>query len=289
VDIVAGATANTIGGTTAAARNVISGNTYNGVVIAFSGTSNNVVEGNFIGTNAGGGALPNGADGVDIIGGATSNEIGGTTPGTRNVISGNAFDGVALESTGTTNNAVQGNDIGTDPSGEHAEGNGRNGVTIDAGASANVVGGGDGSARNVIAANACFGVWITGAGTAGNIVDYDSIGTDALGSTPLGNHADGARVDAGATGSFIDFDVIEDSGGNGVVISGAGTTGNQAAYDLIASNAGDGVLVASASGNLIGGCTVDANAAWGILIDGCTAVVNGNTTSGNGLGGIQFV
>ena len=52
LDIVFGAQYNTVGGTTAAARNLISGNLNEGVLIGFAGTANNVVEGNFIGTDA---------------------------------------------------------------------------------------------------------------------------------------------------------------------------------------------------------------------------------------------
>ena len=51
LDIVSGATSNTVGGTTAGARDVISGNTFNGVVLAFAGTEYNVVEGDYIGTD----------------------------------------------------------------------------------------------------------------------------------------------------------------------------------------------------------------------------------------------
>ena len=50
--IQGGATGNTIGGTTAAARNVISGNAVCGVYLIGQGTSGNVVEGDYIGTNA---------------------------------------------------------------------------------------------------------------------------------------------------------------------------------------------------------------------------------------------
>ena len=45
LDIVSGATNNTVGGTAILAGNLISGNAYNGVDIAFAGTSNNTVEG----------------------------------------------------------------------------------------------------------------------------------------------------------------------------------------------------------------------------------------------------
>src|SRR5205814_3595386 len=49
-----GATLNTIGGTTAAARNVISGNNVAGVQVQDAGTNSNVIAGNFIGTNPAG-------------------------------------------------------------------------------------------------------------------------------------------------------------------------------------------------------------------------------------------
>src|SRR5437016_3359526 len=77
IEIVGGAHSNTIGGTTAAARNLISGNAHIGVSIHDSGSTTNVVEGNYIGLNATGtAALPNAYAGVEIFGGATNNTIG---------------------------------------------------------------------------------------------------------------------------------------------------------------------------------------------------------------------
>ena len=84
-----GATRNTIGGTTAGARDVISGNTgsgpnSDGVDIIGPGTADNVVEGDFIGTDSAGGAsLGNSGNGILIASGATDNTIGGTTAGAR--------------------------------------------------------------------------------------------------------------------------------------------------------------------------------------------------------------
>ena len=68
-----------------------------------------MIEGDFIGTDdTGAKALANGGDGVDIIGGATSNIVGGTTTGTLDVISGNANEGVVFTDTGTKGNYAEG-------------------------------------------------------------------------------------------------------------------------------------------------------------------------------------
>ncbi len=79
-EIDTGATGNTIGGIAASARNLISGNTTAGVEITDTGTSSNLVIGNYIGTNLSGTvALANGGDGVDDF--ASNNTIGGTAAG----------------------------------------------------------------------------------------------------------------------------------------------------------------------------------------------------------------
>lgn len=93
----------TIGGTSAAARNVISGNEEDGIRFDFDRATNNVVAGNYIGTNAAGtGALGNGLAGV-IIGNfdsvsspSNNNLVGGTSVAAGNVIAFNGGDGVAI-------------------------------------------------------------------------------------------------------------------------------------------------------------------------------------------------
>ncbi|HBI46093.1 MAG TPA: hypothetical protein DDY78_25045 [Planctomycetales bacterium] len=80
-----------------AARNVISGNAGDGVLISGAGTMGNVVQGNYIGTNAlGVAALTNGSSGVTVSNGAGGNTIGGTAPGAGNIISGNVQGGVEV-------------------------------------------------------------------------------------------------------------------------------------------------------------------------------------------------
>src|SRR5262249_50709141 len=94
VVIDGGAFGNTVGGTTAADRNVIGGNLQSAVWITGSGTRQNVVAGNYIGTDVNGlAAVPNAGPfegaGVRIDGGASDNLIGGSAPGAGNLISGN--------------------------------------------------------------------------------------------------------------------------------------------------------------------------------------------------------
>ena len=137
----------TIGGISAGARNVISGNGSHGIFIFGSG-DNNVVQGNYIGTNAAGtAALGNDGDGIHA---STSNGtvIGGTAAGARNVISANGHDGVFLFS--NTGQVIQGNRVGTKADGTGDLGNRGDGVYIFA--DNNTIGG-TASAANLISGN----------------------------------------------------------------------------------------------------------------------------------------
>jgi hypothetical protein len=310
VDIVYGASNNTIGGMTAGAGNVISGNGGDGLFIANPGTMNNLIAGDDIGTDLTGGiALPNGSNGVHIVYGASQNTVGGTTPGARNVISGNAQSGVRISDPGTANNVVAGDFIGTGLSGVVALGNHYDGVVITNGASTNLVGGTTAGTRDVISANGIDGVQIDDSGTSNNMVFGDYIGTDTTGSKALGNARAGVYIWNGASGNAIGGatsatrDVISANSKNGVIIDGS--SGNAVAGDSIGTdatgskplgNGGFGVLlVDGASGNNIGGAFSDAgnliadNAQGGIWIDGAgnTAnlvqfdIIEGNT--GNGI------
>ena len=138
VPIFGGSSSNTISG------NVISGNAVTGIWISDPGTSYNTVAGDFIGTNAAGNAaLGNGVDGVQIVNGATYNVIGGTTTTARDVLSGNGSSNVAIAGTGTSDNVVEGDYIGTDATGSYAVGNMyfNYGVRVSGGASSNTIGG----------------------------------------------------------------------------------------------------------------------------------------------------
>jgi hypothetical protein len=90
---------NIIGGTTAGARNVISGNgpgVVIGTTIGGSGATGNIVQGNYIGTDVTGTTgLGNGSNGVKIYN-ASNNIVGGTDAGEANVIAFNGFAGVIV-------------------------------------------------------------------------------------------------------------------------------------------------------------------------------------------------
>src|SRR6185503_12446515 len=80
-------------------------------------SSNNLIEGNFIGTDASGTLSLGNANGVRVIGSeAANNTIGGTTADARNSISGNTFYGIVTVSQ-PPGTKVQGNYIGTNAAG----------------------------------------------------------------------------------------------------------------------------------------------------------------------------
>jgi len=173
---IGNASNNTIGGTSAGARNVISGNDANGVFISGTDIATfNKVEGNFIGTDASGtGALGNAEVGVRVE--TPGNFIGGTVTGSRNVISDNGGTGVSILATGVSNaanNQIQGNFIGTDANGTGDLGN-FHGVFI-SDAPGNLVGGTTNAARNTISGNDHHGVIVIGASATGNRVLRNSI------------------------------------------------------------------------------------------------------------------
>jgi titin len=166
---------NTIGGTVAEARNVISGNGAVGVRIFWGLTAmGNQVQGNFIGTDVSGTtALGNADHGVAITNGP-ANTIGGMVPGAGNVISGNASVGVYIGGSGSTGNQVQGNLIGTDKDGISALGNASHGVWIEWGPTLNTIGGTAAGAGNTISHNAGDGARVLGTAT-GNTTRGNSI------------------------------------------------------------------------------------------------------------------
>src|SRR5262249_38719326 len=100
-----------------------------------SGTGFNVIAGNYLGIDASGTSAVANRSGISLR--SDHNIVGGTTPADRNVISGNLGRGVITVF--GTDNAIEGNYIGTDATGSADLGNGESGVALFT--SNNVVGG----------------------------------------------------------------------------------------------------------------------------------------------------
>jgi len=210
VNLFNGPTENVIGGATPAARNVISGNTFNAIFV--NGANDNSIRGNYIGTDkTGTKAIPNG-DGPDgggmavrIINNSSGNTVGGTTAGARNLVSGNGAVAVGITGDTTSNNEVLGNHIGTTASGTDALGNGEAGVFIQG--LNNTLGDGTAGGSNTIAFNADDGVQIrSGEGnkiSRNSIFSNTGLGIDLVGGFEdvQGNTAnDPGDIDTGANG-----------------------------------------------------------------------------------------
>lgn len=255
VDVFADGTL--VGGTTPAARNLIAGGCVGVHMTDFVGGAPSVVSGNLIGTNAAGDAPLRATYGVQTDGAnAGSFVIGGTAPGSRNVISGNSA-GVAIFSVGT-DIEVLGNYIGTTADGLSALGAGGGaGVLITGGAltvTGVQIGNGTVAGRNVIAGNGNFaGAGIDlGAGAISTSIRGNSIGVNANGD-PLPNANDGITVDGDAVDNIIggtapgEGNAIANNLGAGVrVIAG---TGNRIVRNSIQDNGGPGILLGTGATN----------------------------------------
>jgi len=256
-------------------------------------TSGNQVLGNYIGTDVTGTRSPgNHGDGVALINGPSGNVVGGDTSAARNVISGNAEQGVVMEGAGTTANEVRGNYIGTDVTGTHPLGNASVGVRIMSGASGNLVGGNTAGARNIISGNSWDGVQLQDQGTTGNRIQGNYIGTDAGGTAALPNTNDGVVIFDGASDNLVGGA----TSGECNVISGNGKLGVNLSRS--AGYAGDGVTANRILGNYIGvdvtGARALGNGQFGIhigfgaydnMVGGAEAGMR-NVISGNAMAGV---
>ena len=290
---------NTVGGTAAGAGNIISGNGNAGVFIYTTGATNNLVLGNFIGTDlTGKAAVANQTNGVVVNGGSGAvpgNMIGGSGAAARNVISGNHQNGVLIVSAGASNNWVQGNYIGVDVTGTNALPNTMGGVEIDAAAGCLI---GGASAGNVISGNSANGVFLVDVGGGSNLVQGNLIGTDFSGNKAVGNAMAGIYIQVpgntigGLTAGL--GNVISGNGQNGIFVSGASNNlieGNYIGTDITGEvavgNGFAGITINNAPATMVGGTNAGArNVVSGNLDTGINlyAGTAGTTIQGNYVG-----
>ncbi|MFQ5640957.1 MAG: right-handed parallel beta-helix repeat-containing protein, partial [bacterium] len=188
---------NLIGGKKKNRGNLISGNNSDGIRIEGNDAHDNVVQGNFIGTDVQGrNAIPN-DNGITLDNQCENNTVGGIRRRARNLISGNENNGIFI-GVDAENNVIQGNYIGTDISGRAALGNDFAGIEVISGNN-NEIGGTRRRARNIIAFNEAGVLVASGTGNAilaNSIFNNNGLGIDLAedGVTPN----DPGDTDAGA-------------------------------------------------------------------------------------------
>ena len=280
----------TIGGGSAAARNVISGNSVDGVHLETpSGHPGSTVSGNFIGTDVTGtNAVPNGGSGIYAIG--RSNMLGGASAAQGNVIAGNQAYGIWLDQRSNAYATVEHNTIGL----------GTNGLALSNGTPGHA-GVAIQSHRNVVVFNVISGQAGTGLAIAGgdnNLVAGNLIGVDPTGALARPNGNGGVVLASDAcsnqigTVSFrniISGNLISSEYG-AMVVRGWNSVSNQIVNNFIGTdqtgrlplgNAGDSIRVEDAADTRIEGNIV-ADGGIGIHILGTN--VDGTVVDSNFVG-----
>lgn len=282
--------------------------------ILIDGGGGHVIAGNYLGTDASGTvALGNGFpftgfdySGVNVAN-SSNNRIGGDAVADRNVISGNGY-GITIEAfassflagspTPAIDNVIAGNYIGTDATGSYGLGNFSFGVnhleTEDLVIEGNIV-----SGNGLLALGscplACASAIVGNRNPLRTIIADNLIGTDASGTTLIGNGRTG--IDSEGTGFLVRGNVIAGGGRHGIeavsavdwiiennIIGsdvnktqdfGNGQTGiifvvpassnNIVRDNFVANNFSTGIALFVTEGNLIEGNTVVLNGGFGIL------------------------
>jgi len=273
---------NTIGGNEVSKRNIISGNTSAGIVLNGTGTKNNVIKGNYIGTDTSGLMALSNYAGVILKSKSNCNTIGGNTANERNIISANIEMGIYVEA--SDSNIITGNYIGPDVTGLSAFKTGdtllqANGIEFNTVSKYNRLGGYTAGERNIISGNRVYGMVYYG-NVSYNQVVGNYIGVDVTGNNPLAN-ATGICVDGGSNNNPIINNVLSGNISYGIFIVTTGSNYNEFKGNIVGLNASGTDTVPNESGLLIGGGT-KYNTIGGTL------AADRNIFSGNRFAGIQI-
>lgn len=259
---------------------------------------NCTVEGCYVGLHPDGlTSVPNNT-GIKLL--SSGNTVGGTTPASRVLVSGNNYFGLSIGSDTADANFIAGCCIGTNALATAARGNGLGGIEVWAGDN-NIIGGITAGVRNVISGNGRSGIQIYSSAT-GNSIRGNFIGLSGDGTAAISNSWRGIDMMETANGNFIGAAVA----GAGNVISGNSmdgiriqTTGNVVAGNIVGLNAAGAAAVPNgyngielqAGSNTIGGATglhrnvVSGNASSGIAnVSGAGNVIQGNYVGLNSAG-----
>lgn len=272
---------------TGVVSNVISGNGGHG--ISLHGSNSNTIVSNRIGTSVdGNSAMANGGNGIWLTDGSSGNMIGGTVVGNDasgspnnptgdkgdaskvvivapplgNLVSGNAGDGIRIDSS-STNNTLSGNYVGTTAGGSADLGNLGNGVAILDADFNSLLGctvvDNPFVYYNVISGNGGNGILVTDSDHVTIRANFVGLGADN--ATVVGNDLDGVLINGSSrntqVGGVIPLgNVISGNGDNGIEVAGTAsgfstlnTFGGTTAFFGAAPNGNNGVLITSTGGN----------------------------------------
>ena len=215
--------------------------------------SNNQIVGNFVGTCAdgqpwydnienGSGGEP-GAKGIVANFGAASNVIGTSAVADRNIISGNANDGISISGENSSSNIIVNNLVGLAANGQSRVRNWGDGIDVNYSASFNRIGGVNEDERNVITGNE-DGVEIShDTATTGNLIVGNFIGTDTSGTSAdfatYRNDKRGITLEDGVTDTIITSNVLGNNLQGGINIDGSGNSGSQISQNRIGVSLAD--------------------------------------------------
>jgi CSLREA domain-containing protein len=298
IDATAGNVGNIIGGSMPANRNVIAGSGATARAGITIHSSDNMVQGNYIGTNAEGTAgLPGQYYGIEVRQGHR-NLIGGSAAVESNVISGNQVVGVLLgwhiaSSVTTGDTRVRGNLIGLNASGTAMIAT-QTGILVQR-SSNDVIGGAGPGEGNTIAAGSHGIATPSSVSVSGTTIHGNRIGTDPSGTTVMPTNA-GISLTDSATSFVIGGTTGTTPGGPctgacnlvvanfGVLLRGVGTTvqGNFVGVDRTGTtalgNSNSTAFHVNGSQHVIGGTTPAARNVAGthVSIFGTSNVFQGN-------------
>lgn len=274
---------NTIGGHTAFERNIISGNFEAGVILNGSGADNNMIKGNYIGTDSTGTQILYNHAGIIIKSNSKSNIIGGSAcSNEKNIISGNSEIGIYIEA--SDSNIMLGNYIGPDVTGLNMLKLGdslfqANGVEFNTVSKGNILGGHNSTERNIISGNRVYGVIYYGQAHDNTTIN-NFIGVDVSGVKKMPN-ATGICVDGGSNYNKMYNNVISGNISYGIFIVTTGTYYNEVKGNLMGTDANGMDTVANDIAILLGG-----GAKYNII--GGYGVTDKNIISGNRYEGIEI-
>jgi hypothetical protein len=186
------------------------------------------------------------------------NLVGGSGAGEGNIISGNASDGIEVDSTGNT---IQGNKIGLAADGS-ALGNGGDGIFFNV-ASSNVVGGTGVGEANTISANGGAGVSVVSSCSDGCVY---AVADSIRGNSIYANTGLGIALSSGSNNS-MNAPVVTSAVYDGVhtTVTGTLTTGSPTttAVDIYSTQVGD------PEGHFyLGAATPDGSGNWQLIYSG---------------------